>query len=34
VAIAGQRVIRGGINLANGPVSPEGRQRLKELQGS
>lgn len=28
VAIAGNRVIRGGIGLANGPVTDEGRQRV------
>jgi urease subunit gamma/beta len=31
VGIAGHRVIRGGIGLANGPVTDEGRQRVAAL---
>jgi urease subunit gamma/beta len=30
VEIAGRRVIRGGNNLADGPVSPEGRAKAME----
>jgi urease subunit gamma/beta len=33
VAIAGGRIIRGGIGLANGPVDDETRRRLREQAG-
>jgi urease beta subunit len=32
VAIAGNRVIRGGIGLANGPVTEDGRQKVRSAK--
>jgi urease subunit gamma/beta len=34
VAIAGSRVVRGGNNLADGPVSAEARERAREAVGA
>jgi urease beta subunit len=32
VAIAGNRVIRGGIGLANGPVTEDGRKNVRSTK--
>jgi urease subunit gamma/beta len=34
VAIAGSRVVRGGNNLSEGPVSPDARERAREAVGA